>query len=39
MADKQIIAVIGATGIQGGGLARAILDDPDGPFTLRAITR
>jgi uncharacterized protein YbjT (DUF2867 family) len=37
--DKKIIAVVGATGSQGGGLARAILDDPDGPFTLRALTR
>ena len=36
---KKIIAVIGATGAQGGGLARAILNDPDGPFALRAITR
>ena len=25
---KQIIAVVGATGAQGGGLARAILADP-----------
>jgi len=39
MADKKIIAVIGATGAQGGGLARAILADKDGPFALRAITR
>jgi uncharacterized protein YbjT (DUF2867 family) len=39
MADKKIIAVVGATGQQGGGLARAILDDPSGPFGLRAITR
>jgi uncharacterized protein YbjT (DUF2867 family) len=37
--DKKIIAVVGATGSQGGGLARAILDDPEGPFALRAITR
>ena len=37
--DKRIIAVIGATGAQGGGLARAILDDKNGPFALRAITR
>lgn len=36
---KKIIAVTGATGAQGGGLARAILNDPDGPFALRAITR
>lgn len=39
MADKQIIAVVGATGAQGGGLVRAILADPDGPFAARALTR
>jgi uncharacterized protein YbjT (DUF2867 family) len=39
MADKKVIAVIGATGAQGGGLARAILEDKEGPFALRAITR
>ncbi len=39
MTDKKILAVIGATGAQGGGLARAILADRDGPFALRAITR
>ncbi len=39
MADKKIIAVMGATGAQGGGLVRAILDDPTGGFTARAITR
>lgn len=39
MPDKKILAVIGATGAQGGGLARAILADADGPFALRAITR
>ena len=39
MADKKIIAVVGATGAQGGGLARAILADPNGGFALRAITR
>lgn len=38
MAEK-IIAVVGATGAQGGGLARAIFDDPEGGFTARAITR
>jgi uncharacterized protein YbjT (DUF2867 family) len=36
---KKIIAVAGATGAQGGGLARAILADPNGGFTLRALTR
>ena len=39
MADKKIIAVMGATGAQGGGLVRAILDDPAGGFAARAITR
>jgi len=39
MTDKKIIAVVGATGQQGGGLARAILDDPDGGFAVRALTR
>ena len=39
MADKKIIAVVGATGTQGGGLARAILADPNGGFAVRAITR
>ncbi|MGD8413898.1 MAG: NmrA family NAD(P)-binding protein, partial [Candidatus Latescibacterota bacterium] len=39
MEEKKIIAVVGATGAQGGGLARAILDDPAGGFTARAITR
>ena len=39
MADKKIIAVVGATGAQGGGLVRAILDDPDGGFAARALTR
>lgn len=37
--EKKTIAVVGATGAQGGGLARAILDDPDGPFRVRALTR
>ena len=39
MADKKTIAVVGATGAQGGGLARAILDDPHGEFACRALTR
>ncbi|MBA3497034.1 MAG: NmrA/HSCARG family protein [Gemmatimonadales bacterium] len=39
MADRKIIAVVGATGAQGGGLARAILADTSGLFTARAITR
>jgi uncharacterized protein YbjT (DUF2867 family) len=39
MADKKIIAVVGATGQQGSGLVRAILADPSGGFAARAITR
>jgi uncharacterized protein YbjT (DUF2867 family) len=39
VADKKLIAVIGATGSQGGGLARAILSDPASGFACRAITR
>jgi uncharacterized protein YbjT (DUF2867 family) len=39
MADKKIIAVLGATGAQGGGLVRSIMNDEDGPFTARALTR
>ena len=39
MSSKKIIAVVGATGAQGGGLARAILADPSGAFAVRAITR
>jgi uncharacterized protein YbjT (DUF2867 family) len=39
MADKKIVAVVGATGAQGGGLVRAIAADAAGPFKARAITR
>jgi uncharacterized protein YbjT (DUF2867 family) len=39
MAQKKIIAVIGATGAQGGGLVRAILANKSGEFAARAITR
>ena len=39
MANKKIIAVTGATGAQGGGLIRAILEDPSKEFAVRAITR
>lgn len=39
MAASRVIAVVGATGKQGGGLARAILDDPSGGFTCRVVTR
>jgi hypothetical protein len=36
---KTIITVTGATGAQGGGLARALLADPSGEFAVRAVTR
>jgi uncharacterized protein YbjT (DUF2867 family) len=39
MSDEKIIAVIGATGAQGGGLCEAILNDSQGGFRCRAITR
>jgi uncharacterized protein YbjT (DUF2867 family) len=39
MPEKKIIAVVGATGAQGGGLVRAILADKRGGFAVRAITR
>jgi uncharacterized protein YbjT (DUF2867 family) len=39
MAGKKIIAVVGATGAQGGGLVRAILADKGSAFTPRALTR
>jgi uncharacterized protein YbjT (DUF2867 family) len=37
--QKRLIAVVGATGAQGGGLVRAILADRTGPFRVRALTR
>ena len=39
MNDKKIIAVVGATGAQGGGLVRAILNEPGSGFAVRALTR
>ena len=39
MTSKKLIAVVGATGAQGGGLVNAILAHRDGPFAVRAITR
>jgi uncharacterized protein YbjT (DUF2867 family) len=39
MKSKRIIAVVGATGAQGGGVVDAILKDPTGEFAVRAITR
>ena len=39
MANKQVIAVVGATGMQGGGLVRAILADQASGLAVRALTR
>jgi uncharacterized protein YbjT (DUF2867 family) len=39
VADKKIIAVVGATGAQGGGVCRAILGDKGGGYGVRALTR
>ena len=39
MASKKIITVFGATGAQGGGLVRSILNDKNGEFAARAVTR
>lgn len=39
MSTKKIITVLGATGAQGGGLARAILEDRNSEFSVRAVTR
>ncbi len=39
MAERKIIAVMGTTGAQGGGLVRAIAADRAGGFVARAVTR
>ena len=39
MPDKKILVIIGATGAQGGGLARSVAADKGGPFAARGITR
>ena len=39
MRASKVIAVVGATGAQGGGLVRAILEDPAREFAVRALTR
>src|SRR6267154_1786340 len=37
--SRPVIAVFGATGAQGGGVARAVLNDPSRRYALRAVTR
>ncbi len=39
MPARKVIAILGATGAQGGGLARAILNGPAGEFAARVLTR
>jgi uncharacterized protein YbjT (DUF2867 family) len=39
MANDKLIAVVGGTGSQGGGLVRTILDDPSKAFRVRVLTR
>jgi len=39
MQEKAVVAIAGATGAQGGGLAKAILRDPGSRFAVRALTR
>ncbi|MBK7631800.1 MAG: NmrA/HSCARG family protein [Ignavibacteriales bacterium] len=39
MSEKKVIAVLGSTGAQGGGLVRSILADKNGEFAVRALTR
>jgi uncharacterized protein YbjT (DUF2867 family) len=39
MAEAKVIAVVGATGAQGGGLVRAIQRDKSGGFRARGLTR
>ncbi len=39
MSEPRTIAVVGATGAQGGGLIRTIRNDPKGGFRARAIAR
>ena len=39
MANSKVIAVLGATGAQGGGLVKSILEDSTSEFKVRALTR
>ena len=36
---RKIIAIVGATGAQGGGLARTVIAQDEGPFSARVLTR
>jgi len=37
--EKKVIAVVGATGAQGGGVCRAVLKDAGGGYRVRALAR
>jgi uncharacterized protein YbjT (DUF2867 family) len=39
MSGPKLIAVVGATGAQGGGLVDAVLEDRSGEYAVRALTR
>jgi uncharacterized protein YbjT (DUF2867 family) len=39
MGNKKVLVVVGATGAQGGGLARAVLSDENSEYAVRALTR
>jgi uncharacterized protein YbjT (DUF2867 family) len=39
MGNKKVMVVVGATGAQGGGLARAVLSDKNREYSVRALTR
>lgn len=39
MSERKVVAVVGATGSQGGGLVSALLADRGGEFAVRALTR
>ena len=39
MSHRNVLAVAGASGAQGGGLVRAILNDSNGGFAARVLTR
>jgi uncharacterized protein YbjT (DUF2867 family) len=39
MGTKKTLVVVGSTGAQGGGLARAVLSDKNSEYAVRALTR